>query len=262
MQKEIHIWRIEARNSSNRPDTVLNREELDRMQCFRAPRHGCQWASFRSGMRHILAGYLQIPPGDIHFCNQEHGKLSVRERPNVHFNLSHSGAVGLLSVTALAPIGVDVEHQRPVSDMDGVIDLVFTSQERANLEALAPEQRDVAFYDLWTCKEAVMKACGMGLHLEPDSFDIGVQCDRTTASGWQSVHAPAAAGQDRHFWLTRLEVGPGYKGAVALEISSSTPFQPPLVRYFDVKPASASRPNPAIIPQTNRRRGIHGVNGC
>jgi hypothetical protein len=100
-----------------------------------------------------------------------------------------------------------------------------------------------------------MKASGMGLNMPPASFNIGVDRDRLTPAGWQSVRAPGAAGQDRYFRLTRLEVRPGYSAAVALEFPPSVPFQAPRLRYFDYEPVSRSKParNPAVNPAISRQ---------
>lgn len=83
-----------------------------------------------------------------------------------HFNLSHSGDKVVLLVDE-SPSGVDVEQVLPYSP--AVARRVFTPREQAWLRATAT---DAAFYRLWTGKESIMKALGMGLRLPPEDFEI------------------------------------------------------------------------------------------
>lgn len=83
-----------------------------------------------------------------------------------HFNLSHSGRkVVLLVSTDVA--GVDIEQIAPYSD--AVAKRVFTPREQAWLKR---QESDDAFYRLWTGKESIMKALGLGFQLPPESFEI------------------------------------------------------------------------------------------
>lgn len=248
MHREIHIWRIQAQDDVEPPEEALRQEERHKMQRFRNPLHGRRWACFRIGMRHILSRYLHTASADINIVVGEHGKPAIRDRPDVYFNLSHSGAVGLLSVTALAQVGIDIEYKRDLPAMVDVIDQCFTSQERAALTALPEEQRKTAFYQLWTCKEAVMKASGLGLHMPPDRFHIGCP----TPNDWQSVRVPGAVSPTRHFRLTRFEASSEYEAAVALEVTGAEPLQEPRLRFFEFAPGDASWPDAPMGLWPNR----------
>ena len=90
------------------------------------------------------------------------GKPSASGQP---FNLSHSGEYAVLAVSDL-PVGVDIErcslrHVR-------VAESVFTQAELQWMNE-APEER---FTLLWTLKEAVSKALGLGLELKFSEFDV------------------------------------------------------------------------------------------
>jgi len=82
------------------------------------------------------------------------------------FNLSHSGDKVVLLVDE-EDVGADVEQIVPYSRK--VANRVFTASEQ---EWLRRQATDEAFYRLWTGKEAVMKALGLGFHLPPESFEI------------------------------------------------------------------------------------------
>ena len=82
------------------------------------------------------------------------------------FNLSHSGDFVVLLEDS-QDIGVDVEQIAPW--LQPVAERVFTEKERM---WLLTQPTDAAFYRLWTGKEAIMKALGLGFRLAPESFEI------------------------------------------------------------------------------------------
>ena len=83
----------------------------------------------------------------------------------MQFNLSHSGDYAILA-TGEGALGADIEKcsekNLPVARK------VFTPAEQAWLQT-SPVER---FEQLWTLKESVMKALGMGLQLDPASFEV------------------------------------------------------------------------------------------
>jgi len=62
-------------------------------------------------------------------------------------------------------LGIDVECVRPSIriDHDDVARETFSSEEIASLRAVDPQLRSQAFFELWTRKEAYLKAIGDGL---------------------------------------------------------------------------------------------------
>ncbi len=59
-------------------------------------------------------------------------------------------------------VGVDVEYLlRPGKTVE-LADSFFSPIETQQLLALPPEKQNDRFFDLWTLKEAYIKACGMG----------------------------------------------------------------------------------------------------
>lgn len=95
------------------------------------------------------------------------GKPCLRDN-RAQFNLSHSGNMVVLAVSD-APIGVDVEQIRHSPLEQDAAMQCFTPKEA---EWLQSQRGDAAFFRLWTGKEAIMKATGKGLSLNPASFCI------------------------------------------------------------------------------------------
>ena len=107
------------------------------------------------------------------------------------FNLSHSGQWCLLAAGGnCRQIGVDVEE---ISERNiDIAPTVYTESELIWMKS-DPVNR---FYRLWTWKESLMKASGLGLQLEPRSFEV-----LPFAEG-RSVYA---AGQAWYAWAGDME---------------------------------------------------------
>ncbi len=91
-----------------------------------------------------------------------------------HFNMSHSGDLALIGLSPTGPIGVDIEKHLPMDHTDALADCNFTDTERAAWSAIPARERLGAFYRCWTRKEAMLKALGSGLVIEPRTFEAGI----------------------------------------------------------------------------------------
>lgn len=105
-------------------------------------------------------------------CLGEHGKPYLRDYPNLHFNLSHSGSM-VMAAFSDVPVGCDVEKigeaRLPVAHR------FFAPEELKRLEQAPPgEERNRLFFRFWTLKESVLKATGNGMALPMDSFTVDV----------------------------------------------------------------------------------------
>lgn len=88
-----------------------------------------------------------------------HGKPFLRDEPRIHFNLSHCPCAALC-VIGDAPVGCDIERVETPLDMD-LVHHCCSPAEQASI--LASERPEIAFYTLWTRKEAFLKWTGEGL---------------------------------------------------------------------------------------------------
>lgn len=112
------------------------------------------------------------------------------------FNLSHSGDYVVLAVSP-SETGADVERVAPYPE--SIAKKCFTAAE---LKWLSGQGCDRAFFKLWTGKESVMKATGLGFHMPPESFQILPMSDG----------AHRIAGKD---WFLRWLALPGHEVCVA-----------------------------------------------
>ena len=88
----------------------------------------------------------------------------------VQFNLSHTLDLAVLSVTSRCAIGVDIETTRQIAPE--LARRFFSQAENKTLDNLCTSRWTETFLRIWTAKEAVAKAVGLGLALDFRGFDI------------------------------------------------------------------------------------------
>ena len=95
------------------------------------------------------------------------GKPVLKNNPDVHFNLSHSGTLAVCAVSG-RPVGVDTECLQ--KEDAGVSALCFQAAEREWIRRSAEPDR--AFTRLWTRKESYLKLIGTGLLRSPGAVSV------------------------------------------------------------------------------------------
>ncbi len=83
-----------------------------------------------------------------------------------YFNISHADDWVVCAYTIQGEIGVDIEKKHNINIDD--YKAVMTQNEYVR----ATHHNSFDFFQLWTLKEAIMKAEGLGFYLPPDSFEI------------------------------------------------------------------------------------------
>jgi 4'-phosphopantetheinyl transferase len=178
---EIHVWRCCLQQPEERRHVLLaslSSEERQRGERFHFEHHRRQWTAARGFLRAVLAGYLNRPASEIRFRYHDLGKPALADDQNagnLQFNLSHSAEGALLAVTRGLALGIDLELVRPMENMLSLAARYFAAREAQELERVAPAQQELAFFNCWTRKEAILKACGKGLSLPLDRFVVSFQ---------------------------------------------------------------------------------------
>jgi 4'-phosphopantetheinyl transferase len=90
-----------------------------------------------------------------------------------YFNVSHSSCRAIYAL-GLSELGVDLEFVRSIPGVQELVDQHFSTAERGAFAFIPPDLKMRAFYSCWTRKEAYVKACGGGLSIPLDQFDVSV----------------------------------------------------------------------------------------
>lgn len=122
-------------------------------------------------------------------------------------SLSHSGTMVAVALARGAAIGVDIEgfpSRVPLQDIAGVL---CAPNEAAAIATLEGNARTRALLDLWTRKEALLKAFGVGLRVPPSSIE---------ATHGRVIEPPADAAQASACRVFPLAMPVGWLGSLAL----------------------------------------------
>ncbi|MGR7995152.1 4'-phosphopantetheinyl transferase family protein [Xanthobacter sp. ZOL 2024] len=213
----------------------LNPEEAARHQQFRFARHRHQFLVARALVRETLSLYCPwIAPAEWCFAFNAYGRPGLRASLacNMDFNLSHTDGRMVLAICRAPSPGVDIEGlDRPEIAPDDITPF-FSAGEEASLRGLAEPLRRRRFYELWTLKEAYLKARGRGLSIPLRDFTIGF-----TAPGALSITFADGVDDRAGRWrLWSVWAGAGYALSLAL---ADAPAQ--RLRLFQRVPLAGGR---------------------
>lgn len=171
----VDIWRVDLnldRDCLPALETLLSIPEADQAQRFDFERDRRRYLVSHAALRCILGGYLDRAPQEITFRYSRHGKPALIELAGLYFNLAHSHELALVAVTGMGEVGVDIEHIRPLEDMNAIARQSFSEQEYNQLQALPSGQQLRGFFHCWSRKEAFIKALGEGLSYPLRQFSV------------------------------------------------------------------------------------------
>lgn len=153
----------------------LNEEEQVRCRQYPLPGPRRRFALCRAALRAVLCRQLDCTNERLSFGSSDYGKpfaLVDDEPADISFNLSHSGRHGLIALVPHGRLGVDVEECVPRRDFDELSEAVFGPHERSALAGVRGRDRVQLFFRLWTIKEALIKALGLGFTLDVSQFEV------------------------------------------------------------------------------------------
>lgn len=209
----IHIWRVPLDGpgpSLNALMAHLAAGEQSRAAQFRFERDRRRYVVARAALRTLLSRALSVSPLDLHFVYGVQGKpaLAARLGSDLQFNVAHSHEMALIALSRGVALGVDIEHARPLSDMERIARRFFSAQETAALMATTPETRPRTFFRIWSRKEAFIKATGKGLSQPLGSFNV-------MAPDGAPLAYVELQGAVTSWQLWDLDIAPGYGAALA-----------------------------------------------
>jgi phosphopantetheinyl transferase len=228
---EIHIWHIKYDENINfdiDSASSLSKVELTRAKLFKSLPMGQQWAFFHVALRDILSRYLNLCASDIEFCLDQNKKPLIAHvsEPPLFFNLTHSGRYARVAISSVAPVGVDIEVCKAIQDAENVVQRFFSKQEIQQLADVNKNLFHQSFYQVWTAKEALIKANGLGMSAPLDAFDVMVE----KYSNWYSPTLRNPLVNTGVYWLKHLATMENIYGALSINI-----VDPKVIKWFDIK---------------------------
>jgi len=165
-------------------------------------------------LRLLLGAYLDIPGKDLKITRRLKGRPeldSVQSKGQLNFSVARSRDCYLVGISSGATIGVDLEiAERRSGKPLSLAKRYFSEAETGALSKLEGDSLHHSFMHTWACKEAVVKASGLGIANQLCRFSVQVDPDRPPAVLDMLDDDPAA-------WrLAVMQPAPGAIAAVAV----------------------------------------------
>ena len=162
---------------------LLDGPERERAARFVFARDRWSYAAAHALLRAMLAEFHGLPPLAWRFRDNGHGRPEIDPAiatPTLpRFNISHTHDMAVCALTdGTLPegveIGIDAECLDRSPDSLALADRYFSRSESEWLRTQPEARLDTEFLRLWTLKEAVAKAIGLGLGLDFRTFRCGI----------------------------------------------------------------------------------------
>lgn len=139
----------------------LDDEERQRAERFRFEQDRERFIAGHGVLRILLGSALGLAPENVRMARGAHGKPFLPDGGPA-FNLSDTKDALVVAIGGSDELGVDIETVERRTDHELVSGHYFTPDEVAHIQAGDAEGKR-RFLTLWTRKEAVLKASGVGL---------------------------------------------------------------------------------------------------
>ncbi|KNE75179.1 4-phosphopantetheinyl transferase (plasmid) [Candidatus Burkholderia crenata] len=147
--------------------------ERTRADGFRFQRDRMRYIVTRCAIRSVLSRYTDHPPAAWSFMADAFGRPCLVKNESaitgLTFNITHTSLMIVIALSRSDTVGVDAES-RERSAPSEVAERFFAASENNALSQLTFEQAAFRFFELWTLKEAYLKAIGVGLSVELNSI--------------------------------------------------------------------------------------------
>ncbi len=188
----------------------------------------CERATTPAGDRALLVGVVAEATGvtlaEVEIsrrcarCRGDHGRpvlvrCGERGIEGIDLSLSRAGRSVAIAVSFAGPVGIDIDSVDAAAQ-SGFDDVAFGPAERDRLATAGPPELRTA---MWTAKEAVLKATGDGLRVDPRELEVAFAGrmrgapPRPALVGWPGSPVPVGS-----FQLSALDAGPGLVGTIAV----------------------------------------------
>ncbi|MEU6508495.1 4'-phosphopantetheinyl transferase superfamily protein [Streptomyces sp. NPDC046942] len=253
---ECHVWLAPAVADPVLLD-LLDPAERDRVRGLLREEARTLSTAAHALLRLVLAAHTGAQPWRIRLartcrgCGGAHGKPRLADPPaDLEFSLSHCAGLVAVAVTAGRPVGVDVEA---VGDLSGDRALlphrVLSEAERDAFAVLPEPHAPAAFTRYWARKEALLKATGDGLLVNPADLTVSAPDTPAALLHWRGRPAPHPP-----LPLADVPAGPDHRCAVAFVGPHPPGFRMVAHRLGSVRDAAAGSltppaPGPAWPPE-------------
>jgi 4'-phosphopantetheinyl transferase len=199
------------------PHGVLSPAELGKFSAFHFPKRKTEWLLGRwtaKTLVHNLPAYQKYPLDQIEIRNSPLGAPSIHlpgqaASPGC-LTISHRENLALCAITSSLElrVGADLEKIEPRTQT--FVEDYFTPEEVLLMAHFPPEIKAVAVTLIWSVKESMLKALGVGLRWDTRRVEVreltGLLNTSQLDNTWQAIQLGEQAAGERDWvgwWLRR-----------------------------------------------------------
>jgi 4'-phosphopantetheinyl transferase len=185
---------------------LLTEQERSGEFRFHFPEDRHRYLVTRALVRTVLSLYAPIRPTEWSFAANAHGRPEIANDPmpavGLSFNVSHTRGLVMMGVSRHRAIGVDTENVRKSPASMDMAEQFCSRNEIAELRSEPDDnRRSERLLEIWTLKEAYVKARGVGLSMPLDQISVSLP-------GGRGIELAFDGGVDDHrdnwaFWMLR-----------------------------------------------------------
>jgi 4'-phosphopantetheinyl transferase len=197
-------WCLHRGSGADEPDLAdLAPAELAVLEGLRVPKRRADWLLGRAAVKRLCCAHLaaaghRLAPVELRVGSAADGAPEVRgpdgELLPLTVSLSHSGGVAVAALWPApgAPLGIDVELCEERAS--GFAEDFFTSAEVEVVRAAGPARAARVTTEVWSLKEAALKALRVGLRADTRSVEVRPRPEPSLGWGEARVLTPRAKG--------------------------------------------------------------------
>lgn len=217
---EVHIWRgqmAELETDQKALEATLSPAELRKAYTMRSEQARRHFVLRRGLLRRVLSGHTGVSAANLVILKDASDKTVLTGWEDLNFSVTSCQDVILVAVTRNRRVGIDLEYIDIEFDYRAVAQRCFAPSELDLLSRMTPQDAKLAFFRIWTRKEAFVKAVGRGIYKRP-SIEVPL-----VEEGPIAIVAGNARRKLAGWRLADVPVAPSFSGAVAVEGYDAVP---------------------------------------
>jgi 4'-phosphopantetheinyl transferase len=201
------------------PADWLDETERGRFDRLRKVEERRIFLTSRMLLKTMLGRLADTPAELVHLtyhcprCGRSHGRpvvVAPHAAARWQVSLSHTSRHVIVAATDAGPVGVDIERSA-ATGFEGFDGVALTNAERTEIERWAPAAQAGARAVYWARKEAVLKATGYGLAVDPAALEVSAPHLPAALTAW---HADEP--EPRHVQISDIPVDDDHAAAIAV----------------------------------------------
>lgn len=206
----LDIWIEDLTNNEEKLfyfNSLLNPEEQRKSQNFKSQTLRNRFICVRGILRALLSHYLNADPTSLTFRLGTHGKPALTDHL-LYFNISHSDETLAVAIANFDDIGIDIEQFKLRDNLKEIAKRIFSENEFNFWLNTSDSMQQQLFYQIWTKKEAFVKAVGHGISLGM------ADCKIEVPEGLGFFEIPKAYGLAKDWKITEIPIKSNFYGAL------------------------------------------------